>query len=331
MNYQGVARDNAGNLLVNQSIGIQIKVLQGGPSGTLQFHETHSLTTSSIGLFSVKTGTGNIIFGQNIDWASGPFFMEVAIDPAGGSNYQVMGSSQLVSVPYAQYAARSATSDTPGPSGPTGPTGPTGIAGVTGATGLTGPIGAVGTTGLTGATGPTGSTGVAGATGPTGGYTTHYIGESYGGGIVFYVYDGGQHGLIAAPSHASAAAPWWNNVFRLTGATGDGIGAGEMNTMLSVSAQHADNPTTGFAARICADYQLTVAGVKYADWYLPSKEEMDLLYEQRAIVGGFSASDYAWSSTESASNSAWIQRFSDGFQLTTGKGNNGVIRPIRSF
>ncbi len=126
---------------------------------------------------------------------------------------------------------------------------------------------------------------------------SHFIGEAYGGGIVFYVYDNGQHGLIAATADQSAGIQWSNGVYRYTGTTGDGLGAGAMNTTLIVAAQMSDNQAGNFAAKVCTDYSATDNGIIYGDWYLPSKYESDLLFLQKTVVGGFSDSNY-WTSTE---------------------------------
>jgi len=105
---------------------------------------------------------------------------------------------------------------------------------------------------------------------------THYIGESYGGGIVFYIYDNGQHGLIAAIADQSSGIAWYNGTYRITGTSGDGLNAGAMNTAMIVATQMADDPNGNFPAKVCADYAVSVGGVTYGDWYLPSKYELNL-------------------------------------------------------
>jgi len=161
---------------------------------------------------------------------------------------------------------------------------------------------------------------------------SHFIGESFGGGKVFFVYDNGLHGLIAATSDQSSSSglPWSNYVLIITGTTGDGIKSGEMNTTLSIAEQLAYNPSVNFAAKACADFSIIVNGVNYGDWYLPSKYELSLLYEQKDVVGGF-LYDYYWSSNEYDSNSAWFQIFSDGSQTYTPKNQLFHVRAIRAF
>ena len=160
--------------------------------------------------------------------------------------------------------------------------------------------------------------------------TVHFIGESYGGGIVFYVYDNGQHGLIAATADQSTSIQWYNGINRNTGTTGDGLGAGAMNTAMIVATQIADNQAGNFAAKVCADYSITVGGVTYGDWYLPSKHELNLLYIQKAMVGGF-ANNYYWSSTEYGINVAWLQLFYDGSQFYYSKNFTDYVRAVRAF
>jgi hypothetical protein len=158
----------------------------------------------------------------------------------------------------------------------------------------------------------------------------HYIGESYGGGIVYYVYDNGQHGLIAAITDQSLGITWYNGTYRYTGTTGDGLGAGSMNTAIIVSTQISDFQTGNFAAKVCTDYSVTVSDITYGDWYLPSKFELNLLYLQKSLVGGFVSSGY-WSSTESDNSSAWAHAFGNGLQLNLSKGDTYCVRPVRAF
>lgn len=166
-------------------------------------------------------------------------------------------------------------------------------------------------------------------------YTTvHYIGESYGGGIVFYVYDNGQHGLIAATSDQVVLGQFYNGVYKLTGATADGVGAGRINTMLLIAGQMPDNQTGSFAAKLCSDYQVTVNGVTYGDWYLPSKHELNLLYIQRGVVGNFVTNGRYWCSTEFDETLANIQVFGGlGNQAQSDKAftSQRYARAIRAF
>jgi hypothetical protein len=159
---------------------------------------------------------------------------------------------------------------------------------------------------------------------------THYIGESYGGGIVFYIYDNGQHGLIAATADLLSSEIRWgagSGIYTL--ATSDGVGAGKANTAIILSLQGGGDGAT-YAARICNEYSVTVGGVRFSEWYLPSKHELNLLYLQKTVVGGF-ADDVYWSSLEAEKDYAWYQNFTSGIQSYTGKGNSFYVRAIRVF
>lgn len=193
-NYQAVARNSSGVAVASQPIGLQISLRQTTALGTIVYTETHAVTSNNLGLVNLVVGMGTPVTGtfNTINWGVGPYFIEVSMDITGGTTYSLMGTQQLMSVPYALYSANG----TPGATGPTGAngtngatgaTGAAGTAGVTGATGATGaastvagptgangatgsvgPTGAAGTNGATGATGATGSVGATGATGATG-------------------------------------------------------------------------------------------------------------------------------------------------------------------
>ena len=159
--------------------------------------------------------------------------------------------------------------------------------------------------------------------------TVHFIGESYGGGIVFYIYDNGQHGLIAATADQSTGIRWFGGSFTNTRARADGVGAGLKNTAIIIANQ---GPVDGnaFAATVCNEYSVTVAGVTYGDWYLPSKHELNLLFINRVAVGGVGSS-YYWSSSETANLGAWDQDFLNGNQGGNSKHNANYVRAVRAF
>ena len=113
MSYQAVVRDASNALVVNQSVGMQISILQGSATGTPVYVETQTPTTNANGLVSMEIGSGAVVNGNfsNINWANGPYFIKTETDPAGGTNYTITGTSQLLSVPYALYAAKSDNSN----------------------------------------------------------------------------------------------------------------------------------------------------------------------------------------------------------------------------
>jgi hypothetical protein len=373
MSYQLVLRDASNTLLTNQQVGIQISILQTTITGSAVYTETQTATTNINGLVSLEIGSGTSSDDFSaIDWSTGPFFIKTATDASGGSNYSIIGTSQLMSVPYALYAKTSGSS-TPGPQGAPGIQGATGTAGADGAQGIQGETGAAGLTTsvnviaqiggnitLTTTDIPEGdnkyytdalvsaNTDVAANTAKVGytdalvsantdvaantakvGVTTHAIGDSFGGGIVFFVYDGGQHGLIAATADQSAGIRWYGGTYTNTRARADGIGAGLKNTAIIIADQ---GPVDGgaFAATVCNEYSVTVDGVTYGDWYLPSKHELNLLYIERATVGGFTT-NYYWSSTEIDNGLAWSQNFDFGNQFYYDKDSASSVRAVRAF
>lgn len=119
LSYQAVARDNNGNTMANSAVSFRISILQGSASGASVYTETHNATTNNFGLANLAIGGGSVVSGDmsTIDWANGPYFVSVEFDAAGGSNYVAMGTSELLSVPYALYAANA-------PAGSKGPAGP---------------------------------------------------------------------------------------------------------------------------------------------------------------------------------------------------------------
>jgi hypothetical protein len=241
--------------------------------------------------------------------------------------------------------------------GAAGPAGPTGLTGETGATGPQGPAGNDGAQGLQGIQGPVGPQGPAGADGQ-GGVTTAgsginvtgagtvvspyvvsttstcglAIGQTYQGGIIFYLDASGCHGLISAPTDQSTGIAWWNGSYIDTYASGSGLFDGDGNCYRIRRAQ--GDCASCNAAEICLD--LSLGG--YSDWYLPSKYELNLMYRNigqgNALglgnVGGFN-NYYYWSSTEYDSDDAWYQLFSNGEQSNYTKLYGFRVRAVRAF
>jgi len=211
-----------------------------------------------------------------------------------------------------------------------------------------GPAGPQGETGVAGPAGPQGETGPAGANGTTtnsqiknicgvNGTTACEVGlKGPGGGIVFMTPStpGNTSGLFyeAAPStwHSSSGDPlsvWCNNATDLLGVgsrsgTGAMDGAAKTTVMLGVC-------TTG-AANLADAYTVTVNDVVYGDWFLPSKGELNQMYVNKSVIGGFSAPSY-WSSSEYGAGTLWAQNFNSGEQFWSYKDYSGGVRPVRAF
>lgn len=106
MSYQAVVRDGNNALVTSTVVGMQISILQGSASGTAVYVETQTPTSNANGLVSIEIGGGTVVSGNfaTIDWANGPYFVKTETDPAGGTNYTITGTSQLLSVPFALHA-----------------------------------------------------------------------------------------------------------------------------------------------------------------------------------------------------------------------------------
>jgi Protein of unknown function (DUF1566) len=154
------------------------------------------------------------------------------------------------------------------------------------------------------------------------------IGDYYGGGKVAYIlqpadpgYVVGQiHGFIATAIDQPGVSPWGCPGI-LVGGTSAALGTGQANTTLIVNACG-----TGNAASVCND--LIVNG--YSDWYLPSKDELNKLYINQVVIGGFDSFNH-WSSTESDATFAYGQYFVNGQAGVNYKYNSSDVRAIRSF
>ena len=248
MSFQAVVRDASGNLVKNDTVGVQLYILQGSPTtGTMMYQETYDntnpVTTNSNGLMTLQIGDGNI------DWSNGTYFLKVEIDPDGGYNYTSDITTQFLSVPYAMYAEHCGDS-VQGPVGPVGPAGPAGADGADGADGATGPQG------------------------PAGPGFNHYVGEVYGGGIVFYVYRdaaGTEHGLVLGPGEYTGNFSVTTSSLQISG---NSIWDGDNNTSL------LHNTNAGYLV----DSVYNCTSGNYYDWYIPSVVEINQMYSQIVLI-----------------------------------------------
>jgi hypothetical protein len=158
------------------------------------------------------------------------------------------------------------------------------------------------------------------------------IGDTALGGKIAYILQQGdsgfdanmQHGLVAAISDQTSAIRWNNGTNKTTGAKGIVIGTGFANTNSIISAQ--GETTTSYAAGLASAYK----GGGYDDWFLPSKDELNKLYINKLIIGGFANNNY-WSSSEQDFDFAFKRNFINGDQNFNTKVNVFYVRAIRTF
>ncbi|MGI8951532.1 MAG: DUF1566 domain-containing protein [Chitinophagaceae bacterium] len=149
------------------------------------------------------------------------------------------------------------------------------------------------------------------------------IGQHYQGGIIFYIDNTGQHGLIAATEDIGLIQWVENRAYVVTGATDSAIGTGNSNTNKIVNAQ---GKPVDYAAHKCKKY----SSGGYTNWFLPSKDELNELYKQKNVVGNFTTNHY-WSSTEVSRTFASSQSFKNGNFDPGNKNNAFSVRPIHNF
>src|SRR5690554_5217607 len=352
MSYQAVVRDGSNALVSSTAVGMQISILQGSATGTAVYVETQTPTSNINGLVSLEIGSGTVVSGDftTIDWANGPYFIKTETDPTGGTSYTITGTSQLLSVPYALHAKTAETV-----TGTITETDP--IFGASVASGITGtdttnwnnkldsytetdPIfGASVASGITGTdttnwnnkqdqlVAGTNIIIVGNTISATGGGSTNnfYLGQDTLGGIVFYIYigsDGNQHGLIVNKNESTAQ---WQSSGTTTNATRSWDGV--YNTGLMTSSPAA-NYVNG----------LTDGG--FTDWYLPSIDELSILWHNRfhannaLNAGGFtllSNTVLYWSSTEDSATDALCFLFNRGYSSSYGKSYTYSVRAVRAF
>lgn len=285
-NYSAVARNPAGQPIASTSLGIQITILKTSPNGVSQYSENHLVNTDAYGLFNLVIGAGAVQSGSmaNIDWSNDNYYLKVGMDAAGGTNFLSMGTTQLLSVPYALYAKSAGR-----------------ISG-----------------------------------GGAGGYFTHYIGEEFGGGVIFHLWkdaQGEEHGLIVDKTDLSTSHAWSNIQQIQIGVSAQRSWDGLSNSNAIVGqAGH-----TNSASALC----LNSTNSGQNDWYLPSIDELSLLWHNRfnvnktlsSINGAVTLplSAYYWSSTEFGFNGSWNFDFLYGTANYDLKLNMHRVRAIRAF
>lgn len=146
------------------------------------------------------------------------------------------------------------------------------------------------------------------------------IGQTFGGGIIFYIDATEQHGLISAPNDQGQGQ--WGCLGYYLGGTSPNLGTGMLNTEFIMT--HCGNSV---AAQLCSNLILN----GFDDWFLPSKDELNQLYLHKNMVGSFLDGHIYWSSSEHTPNDAWYQIFDDGSQNYGWKNGGYNVIAIRAF
>jgi hypothetical protein len=216
-NYSAVARDVTGKPLANRNVSVQLSILKTSAIGALQYAENHLVNTDGYGLFNLVVGNGTAQSGSmnNIQWGSDNHYLKVAIDANGGSNYITMGTTQIMSVPYALHAKTADNGiDRVSVSGDT----------------LFMKNGQIFVQTVSG--------------------FTHFIGEQFGGGVIFNLWKdsvGNEHGLIVDLNNLGQVV--WSNVSDTIGNIARSKWDGLNNSIAIVS----QSGHTNSAAKLCLD------------------------------------------------------------------------------
>jgi hypothetical protein len=279
-NYQATVRNNAGALMTNASVQLKFSILQDTATGTVVYSESQTKTTDGLGQVSTVVGQGTALTGTfaAINWGTGTHFLAIELNT--GNGFVAMGTTQLLSVPYALYANS------------------------------------------------------AGSTSGSSGGFTHYIGEAFGGGVIFHLWkdaQGVEHGLIVDKTDLSTGQAWSNISQTLIGAIAQSSWDGLSNSNAIVGqAGH-----TNSAAALC----LNSTNGGQSDWYLPSVQELNMLWNNyytvarslTQISGATQLQNYFyWSSTEYDFSGAWNFYFGVG-DANYGKNYTNYVRAVRAF
>ena len=237
--YQAIARYATGNAVLNQNIGLRFSIHDQTITGNVVWQETQTVLSNSLGV--VETNLGSVSDLSTVNWAQGDKFLQVEMDIAGGTNYNDMGTQQMMSVPYALHAGTSS-----------------GISNTNG-----------------------------------NGLFEHWIGELFGGGIIFHVWkdqNGIEHGLIASlvdlgyDENTPPFGVQWQNDNQLSPLSYTNEGApianpydGESNTIFLIG-QNNLSPTN--PAALCANFQ----NEGFNDWYLPAPLELEIIWSNIYIL-----------------------------------------------
>lgn len=263
--YQAIARDNTGSPVLNQNIGLRFTVHDQTIGGAVIWQESQIVVSNNLGI--IVTALGGTTQLTSVDWGSGSKFLQVEMDIAGGTNYLDMGTQQMMSVPYALYAETSGNPGNPGYNSLiTTLNEPAGVNCASGGVKIVHGLDLNQNNILDDSEiDLLNISYVCNGSGNSNNSIT--VGSSFGGGIVLYVDETGEHGIIAAEQDYNySSTSWCNSLW--AGTTSTSVGSGKHNTKW-LSEFCTGN---GLVDEIM---NLTLNG--FSDWYLPSKDELMLM------------------------------------------------------
>ena len=164
------------------------------------------------------------------------------------------------------------------------------------------------------------------------------VGDLAEGGIVFYVNETGEHGLVCSLNNLSTSARWFE---KWTPRRNERLSENfnTSTTILGNKNKYKENQSRYSALKLCSKLNLKMDGENYKDWYLPSIDELNMLYLKKEIIntkalennGNVLENSFYWSSTEKDYTNAWIQNFKDGKKGHYYKNYLYNVRAIRQF
>ena len=418
MSYQAVIRNSGNSIVTSSQIGMKISLLQGSSEGTPVYVETQTPISNTNGLVSFEIGGGTIVSGTfaAIDWSAGPYFIKTETDIAGGTNYTITGTSQLLSTPYALFAKNgikngTQTGDLSCWNGSAWEIIPIGLpgqflqvstsnhpswVGATYASLSTISISDLGSFAATSGVNilddggaPVTARGICWSTSAnpviTGSHTsdgtgigsvaitatglskttlyflrayaTNSVGTTYGnelsftttdlllgdtfqGGKLFYFLKSGDAGFDPNVLHGLIASTTDQTAFILSAPMGSfntstDLGSGSANTNSIVIQYGAGD----YAESLCKSLVLN----SYSDWYLPSRDELSLMFNNRVMIGNFTVNGVYISSSLYQTQDFWFVQFIEpyndfmmgynpgGYTNITNRGGGYSVRAIRSF
>jgi hypothetical protein len=350
-----IKRENGWGVM-RKTISLKVSILKGSEDGIPVYTEYFRPTTNEYGQIDIIIGKGKHGDLSSVNWSASEYFLKTEVDIKGGNDFELLSIVQLLSVPYSLYSGESgngfAREYTPEGKRPVLdnagnlslglPNDPPSKLNVTGNINFTGELLkngvpfstetfiTAGTNISVAGTGSKENPYIISSAGTSSG--THYVGELFGGGIVFYVDHTGQHGLIANFRNVSMA---WSNVSTELGTTDNSSWNGLYNS----------NAITGQAGHVssAAKYCLDFANEGFDDWYLPAIDQLNLLYNARYEVNKTLAGDgnpatevfyqsTYWSSTEFVVPfMASVLNMQDGTSTCLDKSASIPARAIRDF